>query len=203
MLAGIGLDVGSRRLQEIYRPSTRIGHDVVEVEVQSRGLEEHSRRASLFPPRITRNDCRRRSRSRRLAASDVNSPADEKAAYKPSGNTLRLALGPQVSSSTHATPGTERWEKKARFTSCTNDLCIVFSERRMFGGTTAIAESFPKPDDRAGCPDKRAQLPLACTAFGVFLKPGISLTAASRLTSQRGLPIAATLAGNPSLTIGG
>ena len=151
MLAGIGLDVGSRRLQEIYRPSTRIGHDVVEVEVQSRGLEEHSRRASLFPPRITRNDCRRRSRSRRLAASDVNSPADEKAAYKPSGNTLRLALGPQVSSSTHATPGTERWEKKARFTSCTNDLCIVFSERRMFGGTTAIAESFPKPDDKAGC----------------------------------------------------
>jgi hypothetical protein len=73
----------------------------------------------------------------------------------------------------------------------------------MFGGTTAIAESFPKPDDRFGCPDKRGQLPLACTAFGVFLKPGISLTAASRLTSQRGLPIAATSALNPSLTIGG
>jgi hypothetical protein len=45
-----------------------------------------------------------------------------------------------VSSSTQETPGSERWEKKARFTSCTNDLRIVFSDRRMFGGTTAIAE---------------------------------------------------------------
>jgi hypothetical protein len=61
-----------------------------------------------------------------------------------------------VSSSTQETPGTERWEKKARFTSCTNDLRIVFSERRTFGGTTAIADPPAKQtsDDRFGCPDE-------------------------------------------------
>jgi len=61
-----------------------------------------------------------------------------------------------VSSSTQETPGTERWEKKARFTSCTNDLRIVVSERRMFGGTTAIADPPAKPVDGFGCPGRIA-----------------------------------------------
>jgi hypothetical protein len=55
----------------------------------------------------------------------------------------------------------------------------------MFGGTTAIAESFPKPDDRFGCPDKRGQLALACTAFGLFLNPVIPLRSFTSYQSAR------------------